>query len=277
MVSLGLSTACALNANGVGSGGEGEGDGSTTGAMESGSTASLDGTTTSGGDGTSGAEASGTGQVPPACERPTIWLLDSDGDGFGDDDQAVEACEAPLGHVAVGGDCNDDVATAYPGADEICDFVDNDCDGKADEWALTNDGVCNGCVGREQGGIAYYICVGVTTWNEGAATCQGRGAQVASIDSDYENDAIRYLMQDVPGVEYAFIGFNDRRREGQWEWSDDTPVEFELWASFQPDNFGNQDCAVMFAWSGEWLDRLCDNYPVPNQQSDGIVCRDPAP
>jgi len=33
-------------------------------------------------------------------------------------------------------DCDDSDATAYPGADEICDAVDNDCDGETDEDAV---------------------------------------------------------------------------------------------------------------------------------------------
>ena len=61
------------------------------------------------------------------------WYLDGDGDGYGD--VASEACTAPADHVAVGGDCDDGVATVNPGADELCATVgvDDDCDGTADE------------------------------------------------------------------------------------------------------------------------------------------------
>jgi len=33
-------------------------------------------------------------------------------------------------------DCDDEVSTTYPGADEACDGVDNDCDGLVDEDAV---------------------------------------------------------------------------------------------------------------------------------------------
>lgn len=61
------------------------------------------------------------------------WYPDIDGDGFGADEGRVLACTQPGGHVAVGGDCFDEDATAFPGADETCNDRDDDCDGEEDE------------------------------------------------------------------------------------------------------------------------------------------------
>ncbi len=60
-------------------------------------------------------------------EAPT-WYADVDGDGFGADESAAQACEAPEGHVAQGGDCDDTSVTIAPGVPETCnDDLDQDC------------------------------------------------------------------------------------------------------------------------------------------------------
>jgi photosystem II stability/assembly factor-like uncharacterized protein len=58
---------------------------------------------------------------------PTSWYADNDGDGYGAG-TAILACEAPAGTVADNTDCDDDDATVYPGAPELCDGIDNNCD-----------------------------------------------------------------------------------------------------------------------------------------------------
>ncbi|MES2638815.1 MAG: putative metal-binding motif-containing protein [Myxococcota bacterium] len=65
------------------------------------------------------------------------WYADADGDGFGDAEAASEGCEAPDGAVADASDCDDTTAAAYPGNAEVCDELDNDCDGAVDEAVTT--------------------------------------------------------------------------------------------------------------------------------------------
>ena len=61
------------------------------------------------------------------------YYQDNDMDGFGDDDLVLMDCIQPLGYVLQGGDCDDASANVYPSAEELCDDLDNNCDGQVDE------------------------------------------------------------------------------------------------------------------------------------------------
>jgi len=63
----------------------------------------------------------------------STWYADADVDGYGDDATHVDACIAPDGYVADGGDCDDGDASTHPGIRELCDGLDNDCDGVVDD------------------------------------------------------------------------------------------------------------------------------------------------
>ena len=79
------------------------------------------------------------GAVDPATsEGAPSWYADGDGDSFGDADRPTVACEAPEGHVADATDCDDGLGAVNPDAAEICDGLDNDCDGLVDP--ATSDG-----------------------------------------------------------------------------------------------------------------------------------------
>jgi hypothetical protein len=69
------------------------------------------------------------GQVDLDALDPSWWYQDTDGDGWGDDEVAVEACDPPTGFVAAGGDCDDANDIVNPGAFEVMGTGDIDCDG----------------------------------------------------------------------------------------------------------------------------------------------------
>ena len=62
-----------------------------------------------------------------------MFFIDNDGDGFGYPTQFVDGCEAPEGYSAVLGDCDDSNSSTFPSAIEVCDEIDNNCDGIVDE------------------------------------------------------------------------------------------------------------------------------------------------
>ncbi len=61
----------------------------------------------------------------------TVWA-DADGDGHGDASAPRSACIAAADESTLDDDCDDGRPDVYPGADETCDGVDNDCDGGVD-------------------------------------------------------------------------------------------------------------------------------------------------
>ncbi len=61
------------------------------------------------------------------------FYVDSDGDGFGTDDTTTEACSLPAGYARDSGDCDDGDALVNPDATEVCDDIDNNCDGAVDD------------------------------------------------------------------------------------------------------------------------------------------------
>ena len=65
---------------------------------------------------------------------PTYYR-DADGDGYGSTTDFVACYQPASGYLTSSGDCNDADAAIHPGAVELCNAKDDDCDGKVDEVA----------------------------------------------------------------------------------------------------------------------------------------------
>jgi hypothetical protein len=68
--------------------------------------------------------------IDPSSLQSSFY--DTDGDGYGNA-AAPDACVVPSGAVTEGGDCDDESGDVNPGAPELCDERDNDCDGLTDD------------------------------------------------------------------------------------------------------------------------------------------------
>lgn len=82
----------------------------------------------------------------------TTSYADVDMDTYGDAGNTTTACDGvPAGYVTDDTDCDDSESSVYPGAVEVCDGLDNDCDGEYDEGtataAITPEGAVDACKG----------------------------------------------------------------------------------------------------------------------------------
>jgi hypothetical protein len=62
-----------------------------------------------------------------------FWYVDADNDGYGNPNISVESCTPLNGFVEDSTDCDDVNALNNPLGTEVCDGVDNNCDGLADD------------------------------------------------------------------------------------------------------------------------------------------------
>ncbi len=108
---------------------------------------------------------------PGSHSGTATFYLDNDLDGFGSADLSVaDLCDAPDGYVPNAADCDDSDGTIHPGADEICNATDDDCDGEVDDEPL--DGTPYLVDGDADGygvvGVEVDTCDGVVGYFEGA-------------------------------------------------------------------------------------------------------------
>jgi hypothetical protein len=72
------------------------------------------------------------GSVLLVPATPVLWYLDSDGDGYGSPSTTLLQCVQPEGYILQAGDCNDVDTAINPDAVEICNGIDDNCDGLID-------------------------------------------------------------------------------------------------------------------------------------------------
>jgi len=141
-----------------------------------------------------------------------IWYEDWDGDGFGDPTSTEEACAAPIGYVADAADCDDGDPDIHPGADELCNGVDDDCDGDVDEddaidaptWYRDHDGD-----GYGDAGVSADACDAPPNFVADATDCNDGdpdihpGADELCNGIDDDCDPSTYEQQDGDGDSFS--------------------------------------------------------------------------
>lgn len=87
--------------------------------------------------------------VPPKTTLQCVKIYeDKDGDGFGNPAAFKETCDViPAGTVTDNTDCNDNDRKVHPGATELCNNLDDNCDNQVDELfnKMTDNNNCGTC------------------------------------------------------------------------------------------------------------------------------------
>ncbi len=156
------------------------------------------------------------------------YYQDADRDGYGDaDSPPFETCETvvPEGYVFNNADCDDGDPAIHPGAPEICNHLDDDCDGYVDQD--DPDGVT--------GYLTFYQDRDGDGYGDEASTAQGcdppEGFSPAPGDCDDDRDAVH------PGADEACNGLDDDCDGERDEGFDRAPYRVDA----DQDGFGGEE------------------------------------
>ena len=106
------------------------------------------------------------------------FLRDDDGDDFGVTGDTVEACTAEAPYTATaGGDCDDSMVGVFPGATEVCNGADDDCDGMMDEGLMVTYYRDADGDGHGDSGMTTLACADADGWVTDNSDCDDNDAR----------------------------------------------------------------------------------------------------
>jgi len=141
----------------------------------------------------------------------TTYYADSDRDAHGASAQTTLACSRPSGFVAVGDDCDDLDATTYPGATEVCDQRDNDCNGAVPASEAVVLYVDQDGDGYGNARISANVCVAPSGYVQDATDCNDLNASVSPGAPEVPGDGVD---NDCVGGDPALVVYVAARSGG---------------------------------------------------------------
>ncbi|MCA9708359.1 MAG: CotH kinase family protein, partial [Myxococcales bacterium] len=157
-------------------------------------------------------------------------------------------------------DCNEADPAIHPGAQELCDGVDDDCSGFADDVPECE------CPSVVSEGRTFYLCHNSITWLEARDFCAAQGRELARFESATQTAEVWAAAAEISAGRWA-IGLNDREQEEDYRWIDGDAPAFSAWADGEPSHQLDWfDCVMLRG--GAWYECNCI-------EKGSLICTDP--
>src|SRR5262249_9430267 len=117
--------------------------------------------------------------------------------------------------------------------------------------------VCNGTDEHLESSSkhCYRAVTTAKSWLDAQTDCEKWGGDLVAITSEEEQKFVAAFV-----AANSWIGDNDQKTEGNFQWTSGEPWSYSNWHSGEPnDSGGNEDCAEIYSADGTWNDALCTN------------------
>ena len=207
-----------------------------------------------------------------SAQDATLWYQDGDADGYGSGILQA-SCSQPSGFVADSGDCNDNNAAIFPGADEYCNSVDDNCDGQTDELGavdattfyadIDGDGFGNAVVTEQTCVASPGYVVANTDCDDGDSAVYPNADELCNNGKDDDCDG----QQDESDAVDPLAWYADNDTDG---YGDPLQIAYACLApSGHVDN--NDDCDDSDAAVSPDANEICDSLSPIDNDCDGLI------
>ncbi|XP_042352881.1 macrophage mannose receptor 1-like isoform X2 [Plectropomus leopardus] len=114
-------------------------------------------------------------------------------------------------------------------------------------------------------GNCFHLNRTQKTWPDAQQVCRNEGGDLVSI-SNVEDQSFVISQLGYTSADELWIGLNDRKTEGLFEWIDHSTVSFTSWEFGKPAVSTNlKDCVLIKGENGNWADHVCE-------EKHGYIC-----
>merc|ERR1711874_28181 len=114
------------------------------------------------------------------------------------------------------------------------------------------------------GRVCVEVVAGPANYLSAILDCERRGGTLATVESQQEQDAL-YALTGSTG---AWIGLTDFLDEGEFAWTDGSPVTFSNFRAGQPNNGNSNQHCTWIRPDGFWDDITC-------KKQEQYICQKP--